>query len=88
MSLSSLSDNDRFHNFKSDYSERTLSNALESGLITPDDANLIRGFVAERQITNSIGVKRSFKYVSMLVQVRRFIGPFTENKIRIFIWSF
>jgi len=37
-----LTDNDRFHNFKADYPARALANALNAGVITPEDAKLIK----------------------------------------------
>jgi len=79
--VSHLTDNDRFHNFKSDYQNRSLSTAITKGQITPADADLISAFVAERKITNNIGMKRALKITSNLITVRRFIPPFKELTI-------
>lgn len=42
------SDNDHFHAMKSDYPDRSLSRAIESGTITELDIKLILEFIAER----------------------------------------
>ena len=79
--VSHLSDNDRFHNFKADYQDHSLTNATIKGHITPTDADLISAFVAERKITNNIGMKRSLKITSNLITVRRFVPPFKDLTI-------
>jgi site-specific recombinase XerD len=79
--VSHLTDNDRFHSFKSDYQNRSLSTAITKGQITSSDADLISAFVSERKITNNIGMKRALKITSNLITVRRFIPPFKELTI-------
>ncbi|MFH0968768.1 MAG: hypothetical protein V1862_13910, partial [Methanobacteriota archaeon] len=58
-----------------------MSNATIKGHITPTDADLIFAFVAERKITNNIGMKRSLKITSNLITVRRFVPPFKDLTI-------
>jgi len=70
-----------FHGIKEDYPERSIEKALASGQITKQDADLIREYVADSQTTRNVGGKRSQKIVFVLVNIRRFIGPFTENSI-------
>lgn len=81
MSATTLTDNDRFCGLKADYQDRSISNALIDGRITPADAGLITEFVAERRITAGISGKRSLKLISGLVTVRRFVPPFHELTI-------
>jgi len=79
MSLTyNLSDNDKFHCFKTDYQDRSISNALKEGRITQDDAYLINAFITERKITNNICLKRALKITSNLIVCRRFIPPYNE----------
>lgn len=70
-----------FHGIKTDYPDRSIQKALESGQITKQDADLIREYVADSQTVRNVGGKRSQKIVFVLVGLRRFIGPFTENSI-------
>lgn len=70
-----------FHGIKQDYPERSIQKALDSGQITKQDSDLIREYVADSQTSRNIGVKRAHKIVFVLVGLRRFIGPFTENSI-------
>jgi len=70
-----------FHGIKQDYPDRSIQKALESGQITKQDADLIREYVADSQTSRNIGGKRAQKIVFVLVGLRRFIGPFTENSI-------
>jgi len=86
MSLTfNLSDNDKFHCFKPDYQERSISHALKEGRITQDDALLINAFITERKITNNISLKRALKITSNLVSCRRFMQPFNElNQQRLY----
>jgi site-specific recombinase XerD len=70
-----------FHGIKQDYPDRSIQKALEIGQITKQDADLIREYVADSQTSRNIGGKRAQKIVFVLVGLRRFIGPFTENSI-------
>ena len=70
-----------FHGIKQDYPDCSIQKALESGQITNQDADLIREYVADSQISRNIGGKRAQKIVFVLVGLRRFIRPFTENSI-------
>ena len=72
-------ENDRFHAMKSDYPDRSLSRAIESGTITEQDKKLILEFIAERKITNGIKSKRVLKIISSLITCRRFVGPYFQN---------
>ena len=47
------SDNDRFHLMKSDYPDRSLSRAIESGTVTDQDKNSFSNFMVERKTTKS-----------------------------------
>jgi len=58
-----------------------IQKALESGQITKQDADLIREYVADSQTSRNIGGKRAQRIIFVLVGLRRFIGPFTENSI-------
>lgn len=76
-----LSDNDRFHCFKTDYADRAIAHAIQNSQITQDDAGLISAFISERRITNTISLKRAQKITSNLITLRRFINPYRENSI-------
>ena len=71
-----------FHLNKEEYATNSLSRALESGLITPEDAGLITDFIAELKSTSHIGPSRIYKLTLTLVNWRRHIGPYTANTIR------
>ena len=70
-----------FHLNKEEYAVGSIQRALQSGLIVPEDAGLIRDFVVELKSTNHIGQSRINKLTQILVNWRRFIGPYTSNTI-------
>lgn len=77
------SETDRFHGIDASYPSRLINNALSEGRLTSDDADLIISFIAEREVTKNIGVKRAYKLGSSLIALRRIIGPFRENSVPI-----
>jgi len=81
LTVTGLSENDKFHCFKDDYAERSLNTALEKGSITQDDVDLIRLFVSERRIVNAICAKRVLKLASSLITIRRYVGPYKQITI-------
>lgn len=52
-----------FHRIKQDNPDSSIQKALESGQITKQDADLIREYVADSQISRNIGGKRAQKIV-------------------------
>jgi site-specific recombinase XerC len=75
------SESDRFHGIESNHPSGFIKKGLSEGKLTSDDAELILSFIAEREVTNNIGVKRAYKLASSLVALMRIIGPFRENSI-------
>ncbi len=74
-------ENERFHHSAEEYFgfiEKSLTAAEEDGRITPEDAWLIREYVAESSSKLSPG--RQFKTVYTLIASRRYLPPFTETK--------
>lgn len=74
----------RFHGTDTryaDYSENILLNAVSSGRITKDDADLISEFVTEIRATQHISAKRAYKLHYTIICWREFIGPFRTNSI-------
>jgi len=71
----------RFTNIKPEYAEHSLARGLEDGLITGEDARLIREFIAELRAMEGIGLSRANKLTFSLVLWRRFIGPYSKNSI-------
>ncbi len=61
--------------------ESALNKAIESGLITTRDVQLIREYIAERKSTNQISASRSSKILYHLIGWRRFLGPYADNTI-------
>ncbi len=79
--ISSLMENERFHHSAEEYfafAEKSLTAAEEEGRITPEDAGLIREYVAESSSKLSPG--RQFKTTYTLIAARRYIPPFLETK--------
>ncbi len=74
-------DTDRFHGIDGSYTTRLVQSALCDGRLSSNDADLILSFIAEREVTNNISVKRAYKLASSLIVLRRIIGPFRENSI-------
>ena len=75
------SETDRFHGIKANHPSRLINKTRSEGRLTSDDAELILSFIAEREVTNNISVKRAYKLASSLIAFRRIIGPFRENSI-------
>ena len=74
-------ENERFHHSAEEYfafAEKSLTAAEEEGRITPEDAGLIREYVAESSSKLSPG--RQFKTVYTLIAARRYLPPFLETK--------
>ncbi len=74
-------ENERFHHSAEEYfafAEKSLTAAEEEGRITPEDAGLIREYVAESSSKLSPG--RQFKTTYTLIAVRRYLPPFLETK--------
>lgn len=73
--------NERFHHSPEEYfeyAEKSLTAAVEDGRITPEDAGLIREYVAESSSGLSPG--RQYKTAYTLIAVRRYLPPFLETK--------
>ena len=64
-----------------EYTRSTLSSAVEENRATHEDAALIQEFTGEIAATSQISQARKYKITYTLVGWRRFIGPFTENRI-------
>jgi site-specific recombinase XerD len=64
-----------------EYSYNTLEKKIKSGMITEDDAALIREFVAEARAVSQISNSRAFKLHVVLTQLREFVGPYRTNTI-------
>ncbi|MCK8519493.1 tyrosine-type recombinase/integrase [Methanoculleus sp. 7T] len=74
-------ENERFHHSAEEFFgfiEKSLAAAEEEERITPEDAGLIREYVAESSSKLSPG--RQFKTVYTLIASRRYLPPFTETK--------
>jgi integrase/recombinase XerD len=71
-----------FHHVKPEYAEHSVARAVESGLITTEDARLIGEYIAEIRATHGIGLHQANKLTYALVLWRRFIGPYLENIIQ------
>jgi len=70
-----------FHNAKSIYADNSIADAVKSGQLTAEDAQLIRDFIAEIKATHCIGIGRANKIIFTLVSWRKFIGTFQANSI-------
>ena len=57
----------------SKYGERSIINQINAGLMTEEDANLIRAFVDDMRVQNGCGDARAYKLLNGLVNVTRFI---------------
>jgi integrase/recombinase XerD len=67
-----------FATVKPEYSNHAIASGLASGLLTADDAALIREFIAEKRASVGICVGRANMLSFTLVGWRRFIGPYRE----------
>jgi integrase/recombinase XerD len=64
------------------YGDNSINNALASGQITQDDADLIRAYASEYQATRHVSNLRILKSIFELVNWRRFIkSPYREVTI-------
>ena len=64
-----------------EYTRNALSLTVEENRVTPEDAALIEEFTGEIVATSQISQSRKYKITYTLLGWRRFIGPFTENRI-------
>ena len=71
-----------FHLANEKYGAASVKRALETGLVTKEDADLIVDFVAELKATCHIGPSRFNKITQTLIKWRHLIGPFSSNTIR------
>lgn len=64
------------------YAERGIQRRIEAGDMTPEDADLIRQFVAHLRATGGIGDMRAYKILNSLSNCTRFCKtPLAKNKI-------
>ncbi|WP_067048118.1 site-specific integrase [Methanofollis ethanolicus] len=70
-----------FHLVKPVYAHRSVDRALAEGRLTEDDATLIAAFITEQQASCSLTTIRVNKLVYLLVNWRRFVGPYRTNAI-------
>ncbi len=70
-----------FHSEKIRNFKRFLDSVVQSGRITPEDYALINSYIQERKAVVGMGESRSRKMASILVNWRRFIGPFQQNTL-------
>ncbi len=65
------------------YGEKGIENRINTGEMTPEDADLIREFVSHLQATSNIGEARAYKITNALSNITRFIKtPLMDNSIR------
>ncbi|MDT8357813.1 MAG: tyrosine-type recombinase/integrase [Methanomicrobiaceae archaeon] len=70
-----------FHNVKAEYGDRTLDRAIDSGLLEPAEAELLREYIADLEATSGIGVSRANKIITILTRWRSFIDFYSDNQI-------
>ncbi len=68
-----------FHILKPNALEKHLDFWIGRQWITPNDRALITRYIDERRVVANIQNARAFKIMSVLVNWRRFIGPFDQN---------
>jgi len=68
-----------FHILKPEAIEEHLDFMIKGRRITPNDRALITRYIDERRVVANIQNPRAFKIMSVLVNWRRFIGPFDQN---------
>lgn len=78
MSTPATTQSDVFSTIKPEYSNHTISSGLASGLLTVEDADLIREFIAEKRASVGICTGRANMLSFTLVGWRRFIGPYKD----------
>ena len=81
MSTPTITQSEIFATVKPEYSNHAIASGLASGLLTADDAALIREFIAEKRASVGICVGRANMLSFTLVGWRRFIGPYRELTI-------
>jgi len=70
-----------FERSRSDYATNSMNIAIESGIITEDDKDLMREFFMERQSAAGVSQGHINKLACSLVCWRRFLGEFRALKI-------
>ncbi len=81
-SLAALSVKDReFHHAKGVYAYNSIAHGLEEGRLEKSDVDLIEEFITELKAQRGIGILRANKIIYVLVNWRRFIGPYRDNSI-------
>jgi site-specific recombinase XerD len=68
-----------FHTLKPNALNDHLDRQIKWQKITPNDRALITRYIDERRVVANIQAARAFKIMSVLVNWRRFIGPFDQN---------
>lgn len=72
---------ENFHGLKPEYAENSILKAVANGSMLPDDADLVREFIAEMKATKGIRLGRSNKLIYTLVRWRSFVGPYRTNTL-------
>lgn len=70
-----------FHLVKPVYAHRSIDHALAEGRLTDDDATLLEAFITEQQASRGLTTVRINKLIYLLVNWRRFLGPYRTNTI-------
>ena len=68
-----------FHLIKPEYADNSISRALNSGLISEDDNDLIQRFVIESKIERGFGIGHANKITFDLVRWRNYCGEYRKN---------
>ena len=68
-----------FHTLKPNAMNDHFDFVISKQRITPNDRTLITRYIDERRVVANIQAARAFKIMSVLVNWRRFIGPFDQN---------
>ncbi len=76
--MSTRTTSNYFSAIRAEYANNSLFSALEADILTKQDADLIREFIAERRSVANISQGRTNKVTYTLVSWRRFVGPFSE----------
>jgi len=76
-------DDPRLVGSKARYARASLQRAMQNGMLSPDEVQLILEFVTEVKGAQGITVDRANKIVFHLVnwRVHRFVGPYQENTV-------
>ena len=81
MSTPTITQSEIFATIKPEYSNHAIANGLATGLLTSEDAALIREFLAEKRASVGICTGRVNMLSFTLVGWRRFIGPYRHLTI-------